>query len=305
MMPPRFKPLANGGTRRDVAKAAIRFVAEVWDCKPSDYTFIGTRRGDRWRDHAIKGNRMAKVAAILAGYPIDQFDIYFCPNPFSGPYRRTVLAQPTSCAWCDIDSADPDGYDPQPNILWETSPGRFQGIWRWPEVSPGTVAEQISRNLWAKDGGDKGGWSVTKMLRLPGTINHKPQYQKPVVNLQVYDARPQKLPRSILAVPSKSVVTSATRVDVEGLDPYEIMRRYRRAMGLQAGTLMTAKRVMRADRSGVVYIIIVGMIAAGAQDAEISAVLLVNPYFTSKWGTSLLMAEDQIVRIRSRLEASQ
>ncbi|HWK35162.1 DNA-primase RepB domain-containing protein, partial [Sphingomonas sp.] len=176
-MPWRYRPLTTGKQSRAATEAAIRFLVDLWDYEPRAYTFIATRRGDRWRDHAIRGDRGAKLAAIIAAHPADRFDIYFCPNAFAGPHRRMALALPSRCAWCDIDDADPDAYDPQPNILWATSPGRFQGIWLWREVSPGDIAEQISRNIWAKDGGDKGGWSVTKMLRLPGTINHKPQYR--------------------------------------------------------------------------------------------------------------------------------
>ncbi len=81
-------------------------------------------------------------------------------------------------------------------------------------MSPGAIAEQISRNIWAKDGGDKGGWSVTKMLRLPGTINHKPEYRKPVVTLQAYDPRPQKLSRSILAVTPETTATGAGEIEI-------------------------------------------------------------------------------------------
>jgi hypothetical protein len=274
---------------------------DLWDYHPRDYTFIGTRRGDRWCEHAIRGDRAEKIEAIIAAHPIDRFDIYFCPNAFAEPRRRTALALPSRCAWCDIDDADPDRYDPQPNILWETSPDRFQGIWLWQEPSPGNVAEQISRNIWAKDGGDKGGWSVTKMLRLPGTINHKPEYQSPVVTLQVYDQRPQAIPRSILTAPVMTVEPDAGGIESRRADPAKIMRGYRRAMGLQAGTLMTAKRVLRPDRSGAVFSIVAGMIAAGARDFEIVAVLLVNPYFISKWGTDVGAAEDQVTRIRARL----
>lgn len=305
MMPPRYRSLTTGRTSRAGTRAAIRFLVDLWDYEPRAYTFIGTRCDDEWREHPIRGDRGAKIAAVIEAHPADNFDIYFCPNAFAEPHRRTALALPSRCAWCDIDDADPDAYDPQPNILWETSPGRFQGLWLWRDAAPGEIAEQISRNIWAKDGGDKGGWSITKMLRLPGTINHKPKYRKPVVTLQVYDPRPQKLPRSILSKEVKRPVVDSGNIQIAGLDPYEIMRRYRRKMGLQAGALMTATRVMRPDRSGAVYLIVVGLLQAGAQDAEIAAVLLVNPYFTSKWGTDLAKAEDQILRIRARWEADQ
>lgn len=64
---------------------------------------------------------------------------------------------------------------------------------------------------------------------------------------------------------------------------------------------MMATRVMRGDRSGAVFRIIASMIDAGASDPEIAAVLVVNPYFTSKWGADLLKAENQIARISTRV----
>lgn len=302
MMSPRYEALTIGQTNPAVTKAALRFLVDIWDYDPRAFTFVGTRRGDDWRDHPIKGDRKAKLAAIVDEYPADQFDIYFCPNAFAEPYRRAALALPSRFAWCDIDGADPDIYDPQPNILWETSPGRFQGLWLWRDLMSGEIAEQVSRNIWAKDGGDKGGWSITKMLRLPGTINHKPQYRKPIVTLQVCNLRPQKLSPSILSAGAKGRVLEAKSLQIDALDPSEIMRRYRRKIGLQAGTLMTAARVTRADRSGAVYMIVVSLFEAGAQDAEIAAVLLVNPFFTDKWGNDLAKAEEQISRIRARWE---
>ena len=304
MIPSHYRALTTGRVGRKADEAAAHFLAELWDYHPNAYTFIGTRCGDSWRDHPIQGDRRAQIAAILDAYPADHFDIYFCPNAFAAPQRRTVSALPSCYAWCDIDDADPDAYDPQPNMLWETSPARFQGIWRWRDAAPAVIAEQISRNIWAKDGGDKGGWSVTKMLRLPGTINHKRAYNRPVVTLRSYQQRPQVLPNALTAVAPKTAPTIG-HIEIDGVDPYKVMRRYRRSVGLQAGTLMTAKHVVRGDRSGAVYLIIVGLMAASASDAEIAAVLMVNPYFTDKWGSDLARAEEQIIRIRARWEAGQ
>lgn len=303
MIPAKYRHLAQGSRSLTDLDAISRFIADLWDYDAAAYTFIGTRRGERWRDHPIKGSdRQAKVAAILAQNSPDQFDIYFCPNAFSQPHRRTDFALPSCLAHCDIDDADPEGYDPSPNILWETSPGRFQGIWIWRDTAEGRIAERYSHNIWRKDGGDKGGWSITKMLRAPGSINHKSCYNQPVVTLRAYRSRPQKVPPSIATTTSTRRVGSAPPVNIKGLAAGKIMRRYRRAMGLHAGSLMTAKRVLRHDRSGAVYQIVAGMISAGASDSEIAAVLLVNPYFIDKWGTDLAKAEDQIARIRTRLE---
>lgn len=189
-----------------------------------------------------------------------------------------------------------------PNILWETSPGRHQGLWLWRStVEPG-VAEAYSRGIWQRCGGDKGGWSITKMLRVPGTINHKPQYNRPTVCLRAYDDRPQQVPRWLLKIDRPNVAPASTAISIDGLDPKAIMRRYRQAVGLVVGSLMTANRVMRPDRSGAVFRIVAALIDAGASDPEIAAVLLANPYFTSKWGEDLAKAQEQIFRIRMRME---
>lgn len=75
MMPPRYRPLTTGKTSRAATEAAIRFLMDLWDYEPRAYTFIGTRYGDRWRDHPIKGDRGVKIAKIIAAYPADHFDI--------------------------------------------------------------------------------------------------------------------------------------------------------------------------------------------------------------------------------------
>lgn len=303
MIPARYKPLATGRSGSDAIEAAIDFVAERWDdYRPTAFTFIGTRRGERWRDHAISGNRGLGIAAVFADYPPDRNDLYFCPNAFREPQRRTEYALPSRYAWCDVDDADPAGYDPAPNILWETSPGRHQGLWLWRStVEPG-VAEAYSRGLWQRCGGDKGGWSITKMLRAPGTINHKPHYDRPTVRLRAYDDRPQRIPRWLLEIKATNPAILSAGINIDGQDAQSIMRRYRRSVGLSAGSLMMANRVMRPDRSGAVFCIVSGLIDAGASDTEIAAALLVNPYFTSKWGTDIAKAEEQIARIRLRVE---
>ncbi|WP_197412556.1 DNA-primase RepB domain-containing protein [Novosphingobium sp. Fuku2-ISO-50] len=306
MVPAKLKPLTSPDRSASTLASAVDFLTMVWDSHdPAAYTFLGTRQGASWNDHAIRGNRGARIARLLESYAPERFDIYFCPNAFTEPRRQMGLALPSPYAWCDIDDADPRGYDPAPNILWRTSPGRLQGIWIWDQAQPGAVAEIHSRNIVYKDGGDKGGWSITKMLRLPGTINHKPEYGRPLVTLRRFDVTPQRLPASIRNERPQIAKARPTKIITAGLDAKEIMRRYRLKIGLQAGTLMMAKRVMRKDRSGAVFIIVAALIAAGASDSEIATVLLVNPYFVDKWGADPDEAEKQIIQIHARLEAGQ
>lgn len=306
MIPPKYKHLAGGRYGRAAIDASCRFVGELWDYPSDAVTFIGTRQGERWRDHAIRGDdRAAQVANVLAKHSPDRFDIYFCPSAFSQGYRRTDFALPSHYAHCDIDDADPTGYDPLPNILWETSPGRFQGIWIWSEAAEGRIAQQYSKAIVYKQGGDRNGWSITKMLRLPGTINHKPDYDQPIVTLRAYDDRSQALPASVAKIEQPASTPTRAPGPASGEGAAAIMRRYRRKMGLPAGLLMMARRVLRSDRSGAVFHIVAGMIGAGAPDADIATVLVANPYFIDKWGEDRGRAELEVANIRFRLEGGR
>nr|WP_288937885.1 DNA-primase RepB domain-containing protein [uncultured Sphingomonas sp.] len=302
MIPRDLKPLTTGRVGRAAREASIRFVVDLWPFAPDVFTFLGTKCGDRWCDHPIAGDRESAVAAVLADHPVAHHDLYFCPNPFSAPRRLTSNALPNAYAWCDIDTADPDGYDPAPNILWETSPGRYQGIWLWRDVVAASLAERHSQAIIIKDGGDRGGWSATKMLRVPGTINHKAEYERPLVTLRVYDHRPQRRPASLtsIALPPGNAARPIISPEPSG-DARAIMRRYRRDMGLPAGVLMTARRMLGTDRSRAVFQIVVGMIEAGAPDADIAIVLLDNPYFLDKWGSDPAKADEEVARIRARI----
>lgn len=280
------------------------FLIRLWQYEDSAYTFIGTRFGDRWQDHPITGNRRKRIREILTAHSPRQYDIYFCPNAFRKPIRRKQYALPTRYAWCDIDDADLSQYDPQPNILWRTSPGRHQGLWIWPDRAPGGIAEQYSRNIVYKDGGDTGGWSVTKFLRLPGTINRKPVYDLPHVQLLRFEPDPQKLPSRLSNyVPTKP--SCKVQIDLSGIDAAQVIKKYRATIGLQARILVTGDRMTHRDRSAAIYMIVSAFIKAGATDSEIAAVLLSNIYFLDKHGLNHNIAEQEIGRIRPKVEAGQ
>lgn len=280
------------------------FLGRLWQYEDSAYTFIGTRIGDQWQDHPIAGNRRKRIREILVEHSPRQYDLYFCPNAFRKPMRRKQYALPTRYAWCDIDDADLSRYDPQPNILWRTSPGRHQGMWIWPSEAPGEIAEQYSRNIVYKDGGDTGGWSVTKFLRLPGTINRKPVYDLPRVQLFRFDPDPQELPFR-LSKHTLSNRRAEVKFDLDGIDAAKVIRKHRFAIGLQARSLVTCDRMTYPDRSAAIFIIVSAFIKAGATDSQIGAVLLSNIYFLDKHGPDLEIAKQEIARIRSKRESGQ
>lgn len=88
--------------------------------------------------------------------------------------------------WADLDECDPDTMEPLPQLVIESSPGRFQAIWRVDEELDPTIAEDYSRKIYGryKDNGVDDGWFLTKLLRIPYTHNVKPDYpERPPVRL--------------------------------------------------------------------------------------------------------------------------
>lgn len=110
-------------------------------------------------------------------------NVYYCINVFSVPRRKKENAIPQNLVWADLDSARPDQLAIPPQCVVESSPNRFQGVWRLDQKVDPTVAENYSKRIayhHADIGVDKG-WATTKMLRVPGTYNFKYALDDPPV----------------------------------------------------------------------------------------------------------------------------
>lgn len=157
-------------------------VRRIWRRHPRGYGFLAARREGRWVEAGfpIDGG---SIQDFFARYWYRRYDLYFCPNAFNRKRRLGMFALPTCYSHVDIDGGDPAAFQPAPTLLVETSPGRFQGIWEFVNAVEPAQAEAVSRALTQTYGGDAGGWSVTKMLRIPGSLNHKSQYDLPIVEI--------------------------------------------------------------------------------------------------------------------------
>ena len=108
-------------------------------------------------------------------------NVYYCVNVFSVPRRKKENALPQNLVWADLDHCRPDRLDIPPQMVVESSPNKFQSIWRLDQKVDPTVAENYSKRIayhHADRGVDKG-WATTKMLRVPGTFNFKYEYDEP------------------------------------------------------------------------------------------------------------------------------
>lgn len=106
--------------------------------------------------------------------PTGKFDLYFSVLTFDGA-RRKENALPNMWLWADLDEASPFEIDDliKPTIAWETSKGRYQALWQLDSVIKAEELERANQLLTYRVGADKGGWSRTKVLRVPGSMNYK------------------------------------------------------------------------------------------------------------------------------------
>jgi len=76
-------------------------------------------------------------------------------------------------AWADFDEVDPRKLDPKPTVLWQTSPGRYQGLYLLKRPVTGAEVEKINRRIAIATKSDPSGWDAGQVLRVPGSRNYK------------------------------------------------------------------------------------------------------------------------------------
>jgi hypothetical protein len=116
-----------------------------------------------------------QMASVVGRLMLDA-DVYYCPQLFSSRKRKKEEVKECPTAWADLDTCGPEVLKVEPSILVESSPGRWQALWRFETPQAPHVAEDVSRRIayyHAADGADRSGWDLTQLLRVPGTPNLK------------------------------------------------------------------------------------------------------------------------------------
>jgi len=102
-------------------------------------------------------------------------NVWFGVNLLSKPERLKKNCLPMDIVWADLDTCHPSLLDPKPQIIIESSPDRFQALWKLGDDVPPAIAEEYSKRIFSKYrvNGVDSGWALTKLLRVPYTLNHK------------------------------------------------------------------------------------------------------------------------------------
>jgi hypothetical protein len=101
-------------------------------------------------------------------------NVYFCVNLLSKHERKKENCLPTKLLWADLDAVELSKVEAlPPSILIESSPGRYQALWRTSAYLPAYQAEDYSHRIAHALGADASGWDLTQLLRVPFTHNFK------------------------------------------------------------------------------------------------------------------------------------
>lgn len=184
----------------------------------------------------------------------DDEDLYFSVAQFRSKGRRIADVLATHWLWADLDRVDPVFLDEEnvlPTLAWESSPGRYQCLWRLRYSLQPEQQTKLNRALSLSIGADRGGWDLTQVLRPIGTKNYKYGMAGKDVSLLWYDPttvyEPVKLLRSVRAIePEDGHVTAQAHVKAAAsavdLASYKLPARARRLLGTPPENVVVGER---------------------------------------------------------------
>lgn len=146
--------------------------------KRSGYVCIayGTRDKKEFREEFIKYPEELDKLNSIVNRVVNSHNVWFCPMLLDKRVRKKDNVSITPGAWSDLDTCEPERLHIEPSIIIESSPGRFQAIWKFDKTVPPDEAENLSQRIayeHADDGADRSGWDLTQLLRMPLTYNFK------------------------------------------------------------------------------------------------------------------------------------
>ena len=305
--------MSESASERDVLQAQYDFLGDLWyrpamaGCKMFGNLCFRRRGTSTMIDKFVPLRGVIKIDRLLKRYDRHRYDQYFSPNVYARPSRKVGGVLMTRLGWCDVDKADPFAFDPKPSIVWRTSPGNTQALWLWDRPHTPTEAQAFSRALAYRHGGDKGGNAPNKLLRLPGSFNHKPQYDTPFIPLVHFDPQPITTRPRLLTGKDGVVLGDLDPLDMNhhAHDRLAVLKKYRSKLDTSTRHLIRHNRVQAPDRSSRIFAMVAGLHEAGATLDEIASVIWTSPYFRDKYGADPDALETEISRIIARVGATK
>ncbi|ASZ76656.1 hypothetical protein [Clostridium phage CP3] len=278
----------------------IKFLKDIFSkqCENGDYIILAARKGKEWKDVPIKYNKNnidKKLKDFEQQYK--GYDLYWSPMPYSNPQRRIVNFIETKYLIQDIDEhTDPLGIKPKPSYLWESSPGKYQGLWEMDRYIEANQYDEINPAL-AKHIGCDSCFDVTHVYRIPGTINYKyknkPKIKRPIHTKEIY--KPKVIAKAVKAV-SKS--NDSVKVNIGGSEASQSERKIYAKYNIpkKVRDLLALDDITSLDRSSTIWYIENKLHEIGLEPNEI--ILLVKGSAFNKYKGR----KDEETRLRKELD---
>lgn len=223
-----------------------KFILNVWRLqspKKGVYFCLATlnQSNKKWADHFFKWPvSKEELEEFIEKYPVSKYNHYFCPTPFINPKRKKSYVIGSRLLWADLDHVNPRSCEFKPQIAWKSSDERYACLWILDDFYPTDMIEQRNKAMSYSIGADRGGWDLTQVLRVPGTLNHKYEPSQRVKTLWFKKDKEHKLedlPEHIY----------------ENLDPRETLKQYKGKIKPSTLRLLTSKRATEGKRSEVIW----------------------------------------------------
>lgn len=245
----------------------MSIVTQTWRSIPGDYFFICTKsKSGKWVDKAFHRDDFGKVDAFIDANT--DKNLYWCIHGFRKPRRKEEFAVLPKLLWADLDAVDPRKLNgTKPTLAWESSPGRFAGVWHIDRVMDKELNKRLSYSL----GADKGGWDITQVLRIPGTMNYK--YGKGAPGRLLWFKKDQtisvaRLKQHLQAPESEK----ESKGEYSKEDRAAVYSRYQKRISQPIRQLLLSQRVT-GDRSEILWKLYHGLLDAGMDGDEVATLV--------------------------------
>ncbi len=246
----------------------LEVLQAIWARSTGDYIFTPRMLGGMWLEGV--GRKPDDVLVMLPDVNTPG-DHYFSPLRYDGTRNKAFVGQP-GVIYADLDNGLDDTSKP-PSVLIVTSNGHGHGYWFLDRPHDPVIWEPYAKGWTQEIGADPGGWDITQVFRIPGTLNHK-YPDEPLVYVQQFKPeRVYKLEDFPAVYPGpflgeslhKPVPSRVNRNEILATDP---------RVGLTARYWLTVQEkdleaLGKIDRSAIMWGVEVSLLEGGFTPEEV------------------------------------
>jgi hypothetical protein len=153
-------------------------------------------------------------------------NIYIAMNVYQSSKRTEKNVSAVRTVWVEIDDNGRENLNkvfastilPEPNIVTETSPNKFHGIWKTKDMSV-EEAKSLLKAICKEFNGDSNAIDAARVLRLPGFVNHKYEDLPEVEVVHLSDNTSRRALSEFHLAPEKTTNTPAPPQSSVSLTP--------------------------------------------------------------------------------------